>query len=186
MKRFVAGLMLAAFSILAAVPVSAQSLGDTFENGIVNALRGTALTIPATLYVGLSTAACSDSGVGTEVSGGSYARVAVTTGTGAWAATNGTNGITSNVAAITFPAPTANWGTVTHWFIADASTAGNVYVCAALTSSRTINNGDGAPSFAIGALTITISKAPVLPGVPLIAANDERFHAIRRVTALAA
>lgn len=147
----------------------AASLTDHLENKLVDhLLRGTALSesSPASVYVGLLTAACSDSSAGTEVSGGSYARVAVSRGTSAWkgthgtttGASSGTSGTVSNAAAITFPAPTANWGTVTHFAIYDASTAGNMWVCQALTTSKTINNGDAAPSFATDALTIQIDN----------------------------
>lgn len=116
----------------------------------------TTYTGPATVYLGLFTAAPSDAGGGTEVTGGSYARASLTNNT-----TNFTNATGSSPAskttgaALTYPAPTANWGTVTHFGIFDASSAGNLLYWAALTTSKTINNGDAAPSFAIGALTIT-------------------------------
>lgn len=110
---------------------------------------------PAGIYVGLFTAAPSDAGGGTEVTGGSYARVAVTQADASWDAPAGTPRATQNAAAITFPAPTANWGTVTHFGIFDASTAGNLLYWAALATSKTVNNGDAAPYFAIGALDIS-------------------------------
>lgn len=123
--------------------------------------------LPALLtgYVGLLTAPPSDTGGGTEVSGGSYARVAVTMNMTNWAGTQsatsttastGTGGTTSNNGAITFPAPTANWGTVTHFAVYDQATSGNLIYWAALTTSKTINNNDAAPSFAISALTFQI------------------------------
>ena len=150
----------------ASLGVQAQAFTDYAENKLVDALfRGQALGAPATWYVGLMTSACSDSATGTEVSGGSYARVAVTAslanfaGTqsaGSTTASTGTGGVTSNNAAITFPAPTASWGTVTHYGFWDASTAGNQWLCVTLTTSKTVNNGDAAPSFAIGATTVTI------------------------------
>lgn len=127
-------------------------------------LRGQAYTPPATVYIGLFTAAPSDAGGGTEVTGGAYARVAVaasmaewagTQGAGTTVASSGTSGTTSNNNAITFPAPTgANWGVITHFGIFDAATAGNLTDHAALTTSKTVNDGDAAPSFAAGALTI--------------------------------
>lgn len=145
--------------------VQAQALTDAAENAIVDAmLRGQSLGAPATFYVALYTAACNDAGGGTEVTGGSYARVAVTSSLANWAGTqsasstaasSGTGGQTSNNAAITFPAPTANWGTVTHFSLMSASSGGTMWICQALTASKSINNGDAAPSFAAGALTIT-------------------------------
>lgn len=124
-------------------------------------------TGPATLYIGLFTAAGSDAAVGTEVSGGAYARVAVTSSLANWAGTQsagsttastGSSGTTSNNNAITFPAPTANWGQVVEWGIFDAATGGNELDRAALTVAKTINNGDPAPSFAAGALTYQIDS----------------------------
>jgi hypothetical protein len=131
------------------------------EEAIVGAMfRGAgALTFPATWYVALLTAASSpEAGTVTEVSGGSYARVAVTNNSGSWNAVGGGDGTTENTDAITFPAPTANWGVATHYALYDASTAGNAWVVDALTTPKTINNGDAAPSFAAGALSFQIDN----------------------------
>jgi hypothetical protein len=146
----------------------AVSMTDALENSITDwFFRAQAFTPPATIHVGLLTAACSDSAAGTEVTGGSYARVAVTSSLANWAGTqgagttvasSGNSGTTSNNAAITYPSPTANWGTVTHFALYSASTGGTVYFCAALTQSKTINNGDAAPSFSAGALTVQIDN----------------------------
>lgn len=157
------------FALCLPVLAQAASFTDHLENKLADhLLRGTALSesSPASVYVGLLTAACSDSSAGTEVSGGSYARVAVARSTAAWngthgnttGASSGTGGTVSNAATITFPSPTANWGVVTHFAIYDASTSGNMWVCQALTTSKTVNNGDAAPSFAAGALTIQVDN----------------------------
>lgn len=160
-------LLLAVAALTLAASAFATSLTNTYENSLVDdQFRTTAYTEPTTHYVGLLTAACSDSAAGTEVSGGSYARVSVTKGDAQWkgthgsatGASSGTNGTISNAGAITFPAPTANWGTVSHFGIYDAASAGNLLICQALTTSKTINNGDAAPSFAIDALTIQIDN----------------------------
>lgn len=142
-----------------------------FSNYLENALidhvfRTGTYPKPTNVYVGLLTAAPDDTGGGTEVSGGSYARVAVSSDDASWkgthgnatGASSGTGGTISNAAAVNFPAPTANWGTITHFGIYDASTAGNLLTHAALTASKTVNNGDAAPSFAIDALTIQIDN----------------------------
>lgn len=144
-----------------------MSKSDYLENKFIDwLLRGQSFTAPTNVYVALFTAAPSDAGGGTEVSGGSYARVQVasalanwagTQGAGTTAASSGTGGQTSNNGAVTFPAPTANWGVVTHFGIFDASSGGNLLYWAPLTVSKTVNNGDAAPSFAAGALTITES-----------------------------
>lgn len=146
----------------------AGALTDYAENKLVDAvLRGQALGAPVTGYVGLFTTCPTDSTAGTEVSGGSYARVAVTSSLANWAGTqsagsttasSGTGGTTSNNGAITFPAPTANWGTVACWGIFDAASAGNLWIYSALTANKTINSGDAAPSFAAGAATFQIDN----------------------------
>lgn len=119
---------------------------------------------PTALYVALFTSAPTESGGGVEVSGGSYARVNLAPLDANWRATQGgnsgnstgTSGLTANASIITFPAPTANWGPVTHFAIFDAITSGNMLVWDALTSPRTINNGDPAPSFAADGLQVSI------------------------------
>lgn len=146
----------------------AQAFSDYVENKVVDLLvRGQAFTAPATVYVGLSTAACSDSSVGTEVANSNnYSRVAITSSLANWAGTqgagttvasSGTGGVTSNNAAVNFPTPSGSWGTVTHWFLSDSGTygGGNLLICAALTASQTIGSGNTV-SFAIAALTVTV------------------------------
>jgi hypothetical protein len=137
---------------------------DYLENKIIDWLfRGQTFTPPAALHFALLTTNTDDDGSPlVEVSGGSYARVAVTpslanfAGTqaaGSTTASTGTSGTTSNNAAITYPAPTANWGSVTGLAIYDAPTGGNMLIYTALTTPKTVNNGDPAPSFAAGAFT---------------------------------
>lgn len=118
--------------------------------------RGVAYTAPATLYIALLTAAPSDAGGGTEVSGGAYARAAVTANTTNWTAASTTNGLTDNAGAITFAQATANWGTVTHVAIYDAASAGNLLFWFPLTASQAVNSGQTA-SFAAGALSVTFA-----------------------------
>lgn len=139
---------------------------DYLENLLIDHLfRTRTFAKPAALYYGLFTAAPTDAGGGTEVAGGSYARAQLNPADANYAATqggvagnsSGAGGTTSNAAAITFPAPTANWGTVTHFGIFDAAAAGNLLIWDVLTAPRTILSGDPAPSFPIGALQITVA-----------------------------
>ncbi len=144
------------------------AMSDYLENKVIDwLLRAQSFTVPTNTYVALLTAAPSDTGGGTEVTGGSYARVTVSSALANWAGTqgagttvtsSGTSGTTSNNAAITFPAPTANWGVVTYFALYDASTSGNLLFWAALTTSKTINSGDAAPKFNAAALTIQIDN----------------------------
>jgi hypothetical protein len=112
-----------------------MSFSNYLETKILDhVFGGTAYTAPATLYVALYTAAPDDTGGGTEVSGGGYARqtIAFTT----------SGDTTSNTAAVEFPTATANYGTVTHVGVFDASTGGNLMAYAALTSSKAIETND--------------------------------------------
>lgn len=137
------------------------SLGQTLELNVLDHMFGkTTYTAPVTHYIALFTLAPTSSGGGTEVTGGSYARVAVTNNTTNWSNATTTSGIGRKVngTTFTFPAPTANWGTVVA-FAVMASSAGvtlaDYIAWGSLSPSKTINNGDGAPSFAAGSLVIT-------------------------------
>ena len=100
--------------------------------------NGTA-TRPTAWFVGLFTAAPSDTGGGTEVTGNGYARVA--TGTMTISGTSPTTA--TNAAAIEFAAASGgNWGAIGWAAIFDASTGGNMIAWAALSTARTINDGD--------------------------------------------
>lgn len=112
-----------------------MSLTNTFETTVLTWLLTTgSATRPTTWYVALFTDDPGESGAGTEISGGSYARTAVTfTVTGDTA---------SNSGAVEFPAASTSWGTITHIGVMDAATSGNMIVYAALTASKTIASGD--------------------------------------------
>ncbi len=126
------------------------------NDAVLNWHRGIVFpTVPATVYYALFTTDPTDTGTGAEVSGGAYARVAVPTATGSFSApaADGQGGRSySNAVAITFPTPTANWGTVTHFGIFSAATGGNLLRHGLITTSRNILSGDQSPTFAIGAL----------------------------------
>lgn len=171
MKSFRKIVLIAAAAMAAMcslVPVAqAGALSDYLENKLVDhVFRATAYTAPTTIYVALYTSACTDAAGGTEVSGGAYARVAITNGLTTWAGTQaaastvastGTGGTTSNNAVATFVTPTAGWGTVTYVGLLDAVTSGNLLVCTALTTSKTINTGD-AVSFPAATLSVQIDN----------------------------
>lgn len=127
-----------------------SAASNYLETALFNAvLRNSAFTSPATVYLALFTTDPTDAASGTEVSGGSYARVAIT-----FAAPS--NGIGSNSADINFTTATGNWGTVTHWGIFDASSAGNLLVHGAMTASLAVNNGQTARVLS-GQLTVTVA-----------------------------
>ena len=127
-----------------------SALSNYLENALINAvLNNTSYTSPTTTYVGLFTSDPTDAGSGTEVSGGSYARKAASFS----AASEGNS---TNDADITFDQATANWGTVTHFGLFDASTTGNLLFHGALTSSKAIESGD-IFKIASGNLSITLA-----------------------------
>ena len=101
---------------------------DRISRGVLDHVTGkTALvTVVTPSFLGLFTAVGTDVGTGfTEVTGGSYARVSMAGA--AWNAAGGTSPSTvTNASAATFPAATANWGTVIAFGLFDASTAGNL------------------------------------------------------------
>jgi len=137
------------------------SMSDYLEGALADhCTRTTNFTPPTTLYIGLLTvladdASTGDFGVstGTEVSGGSYARVAVSRADAEFT-DPAVDGISSNVNAITFMTATAGWGTVVGFFIADAATDGNVLFHGSLSVNKTIDSGDTF-EFAVNQLTIT-------------------------------
>jgi hypothetical protein len=113
-----------------------SEMSNYLENALINVtLRATTYTAPATVYVSLWTSDPTDAGSGTEVSGGSYARTAVT-----FAAPS--NGVTTNSADVTFPTATASWGTVGWIGINDALSSGNLLYHTPLDTSKTIDSGD--------------------------------------------
>jgi hypothetical protein len=131
------------------------SFSDYLEAKVLDHVFGaTTYTPPATVYFALFTAAPSDSGGGTEVTGGAYARKSVTNNTTNWANSTGTTSTKALAVAQAFAtASGANWGTITHFGIFDASTSGNLLVWGALGTSEVINDG--------GTLTVPVGQ-PVI------------------------
>jgi len=126
-----------------------SAASDYLENKVLDhALATAAYTAPSAVYVGLFTTDPTDAGTGTEVSGNNYARKAAS-----FASASG--GSASTDATITFdPASGGNWGTITHIGIFDALTTGNLLFHGAVTTSKTIEDGD---TFQITNGNLTIS-----------------------------
>jgi hypothetical protein len=135
------------------------TISATYANDFLDLLLGSGYdsaryTNLATCSVGLSSTAPTSSGGNiTEPSGGSYAEVSVANNDTNWGASSG--GTKANAAAITFPTPTASWGSVGYWFMKDSTGA---FVCAGTLTGGAVSIGTGStPAFAIGALTLTVS-----------------------------
>ena len=111
-------------------------LSNYLENALINVtLRATSYTAPTTVYLALYTTDPTDADTGTECSGTSYARQAVTFGAPS-------NGVSTNSAAVEFPQAGSSWGTITHIGIRDALTTGNLLYHTPLDASKTIATGD--------------------------------------------
>ncbi|MFZ2641000.1 MAG: hypothetical protein WA117_08410 [Verrucomicrobiia bacterium] len=131
----------------------AGSKSNYLENKVLNHLLGSVTySAPATLYLALFTAAPTDAGGGTEVTGGSYARVAVENNTTNFPTV--TNGVKTNGAQITFPQATASWLTVVAVGLFDAATNGNLLYWADLSTSKAVATDD-IVVFDIDSLTFT-------------------------------
>ena len=127
-----------------------SEISTYLENALINAtLRNTTYTSVATVYVSLWTSDPTDAGSGTEVSGGSYARQAVTFGAPS-------SGVSTNSADVTFPTCTSAWGTVGWIGINDASTSGNLLYHTPLDVAKAITTGD-VFKIATGNLSVELS-----------------------------
>ena len=138
-----------------------SAASNYLENKLLDhVLTATSYTAPGARYLALFTntsgnaAANLEAGTLTDevsTSGTAYARQAVT-----FAAASGGSSATN--ATVTFPAATANWGTITHVAVMDGNTAGsdNVLFWGAVTTSKTIETGD---TFQVSSGNLTISLA---------------------------
>jgi hypothetical protein len=116
-----------------------SSFSDYTENlALTYLFTSGAVTRPTAWYVGLFTAAPSDTGGGTEVSGNGYTRISASFSVSGTSPT-----LATNSAAVEFPTnTTSNWGTITHIGLFTASTSGTLLAWAPLTTSKTIEVGD--------------------------------------------
>lgn len=106
-------------------------LRDQLVNDWINyVLRAQAYTPPANTYL----AAFTDSPGGTEVTGGSYARVTIPAAAGSWDAP--ASKATQNTNELAFPQASADWGTIVAVGLYDALTVGNELVSEWLTTQN--------------------------------------------------
>ena len=128
------------------------ALSDHAENLLLNYLMTAgSVTRPTNWYVALYTAAPNDAGGGTELSGSGYARQSI-----AFDAATGTGGTTDNSADVVFTAAGGDWGTITHIGIHDAATSGNLLWHGAMSTSKTVTDGDSL-QFSAGNVDLTIA-----------------------------
>jgi len=125
---------------------------DYWENKILDHIFGKGSYTPPTIYVGLSTADPTDDGSGlAEPSDNGYARVQ--TSACDWNAAS--NGSLDNAGDITFAQASGSWGTITHFALFDAATAGNMLAHGTLCQSKAIGESDTA-RFEAGDLDISL------------------------------
>lgn len=128
------------------------ALSDYAEKLLIDYCFNTeVVTRPTSWYIALYTAAPSDSGGGTEVSGNGYARDQVTFDAGA-----SPGGTTQNASAAIFTASGGNFGTITHFAVFDSLSGGNMLAWTAMDTNRTVNDGETL-TFAIGDIDIALA-----------------------------
>lgn len=112
-----------------------MSLSNSFETDVLKwLLTADAVTRPTTWYLALYTVAPGEGGGGTECSGTSYARQAVTMTVSGNTATNSAN--------VEYPTAGSSWGTLVAVGIFTASTGGTLIAYGDLTASKAIDTGD--------------------------------------------
>tara|TARA_R100000458_G_scaffold46623_1_gene45153 strand:+ start:189 stop:602 length:414 start_codon:yes stop_codon:yes gene_type:complete len=136
-----------------------SAMSDYLEQKLIDHLfdadNAGSYTPPTTYHIELFKVAVSEDGTGgTAVSGGSYARASIARGQATW--TRSGNQV-SNAGVVSFPVPSATWGTVVAFGVYDAASSGNLLLHGTLTTSKTINNGDPAPKFNAGELVFTFN-----------------------------
>ena len=99
-------------------------------------------------WFGLFTVAPEETGCGTEVSGGAYARQQVTFG-------DPSSGTMKNSATIKVPTVTGSWGTAVAWGLFDAATGGDLVWYGEITTPKELLAGD-IYRIATGNLTLTM------------------------------
>lgn len=120
------------------------SISDHLRNELLDHILSAAtFTAGATLYMALCTAAPTSSSTGstiTEPSGNNYARLAITNNATNFPAASG--GSKSNGVTFTHATPSGSWGSITHYALCDASSAGNVYFFGAVDTAMTPTSGE--------------------------------------------
>lgn len=127
-----------------------SEMSNYLENELIDhVFRNAAYTSPTTVYVALHTADPGEAGGNELPVANGYARVAVTFGAPS-------DGSSTNSGSVSFTASGGNWGTITHFSIQDAASAGNMLVYSPLDTSRVINDGDTL-QFNAAAITVTFA-----------------------------
>lgn len=132
---------------------------DYLRNSLLNhAFGNVGYTAPGTLYLGLSSTPIADDGTGgTEPIANGYARVSLANNKTNWSTATGAANTIQNAVELAFPESSGAWGTLTHFFVSDATTAGNILASGALTEPKTVGSGE-IPRFSAGNITIGLDE----------------------------
>lgn len=127
-----------------------SALSDHLETLLLTwHLTAGAATRPTAWYFAVGTGSSDASGLTGEPSGNGYSRAAITFGV--------TGDTASNTNAMTLgPCTTANWGSMSHFGIFDASSGGNCLWHGSLNAAKTIEVGDSL-TVAIGDIDLTLA-----------------------------
>lgn len=119
-----------------------MSMVDTDANSLLNLILGTSGLLPATVYIGLMTAAPNSNGTGVaEPAGFGYARVSRANNATEWP--NAVARVKTHANDIVFPAASGgSWGIITWAGIFDAASGGNLRMATPLVTPRTILDTD--------------------------------------------
>ncbi len=131
------------------------SISDYLENKLVDHVLGnTAYTPAATLYLGLSTADPADDASGlAEPAGNGYARKAISFSAAASRAVE-------QDGQVSFDQATGSWGTISHWAVFDADSAGNMLAHGSLAVNKAVVSGN-TPSVADNEVDIEFSAGAI-------------------------
>lgn len=121
------------------------------------AFGGVSYSGEATYYAALIIGASTGLSGGTEVSGGSYARVAVTNNQTNFG--SAASGVVLNDVAITWPQSSASWGSINCVRLYDASSGGNIKFGAIIDPTLTVDAGGITPSIPVGSLSFTVASS---------------------------
>jgi hypothetical protein len=133
----------------------AGSFSDVTEDAILDLyFNGGTITNDTSLFLALYTVAPTDAGGGTEVAGGSYARLQVNAGAGGdFNASSG--GVVTNAVDLTFATATANWGTIVALGIFTELAAGTFLMWGDLLVNKAVTTSD-VVKILTGNLSITL------------------------------
>ena len=118
-------------------------------------LKVAVFTPTGDIFLALSTADFTEDGSGAaEPVGDNYARTNISTMFGTVAASR----VISNDGLITCPTASGDWGTITHWAIFDAITAGRLLCYGAFAVGKAV--GDGQTPKAVSYTHLTLPTTP--------------------------